>query len=244
MQSLGWQLSVFENGHTPWVRDFLSFTLCSLEVEALRHKALELSEYFNRHLHRFDCTPPGYRQIVIATRESLGVPLTQNTEVNLSDAASSWEHIRLGISAAPYLNLLESAKARSDQHKQLTKKSCEMTNLIQLLADRDLHVARLEQNLAEVNYLLSSLRQDMIDRNKFITSLEVERDSRDHDLAILTDRLQNQTQQMTKLGEELTSCSSTLHNIIESKSWRITAPLRKAYSIIEKLIISILRCEG
>jgi GT2 family glycosyltransferase len=95
-RTLGWNTHVTQNGHTPWLRELLSFTLCALEVPSLQPTMWELSNYFIENLYEFDHQEPCYRQVIVAYRNE-APSFCSETPINhglQTDVSRKWALIR------------------------------------------------------------------------------------------------------------------------------------------------------
>jgi GT2 family glycosyltransferase len=112
LQALGWNTHVTQNGHTPWLRELLSFTLCALEVPGLQPTMWELSDYFIKNLYEFDHQEPCYRQLIVAYRNEIP-SFHSKTPVNhglQTDISRKWELIREKIILSSVHILLRDSK--------------------------------------------------------------------------------------------------------------------------------------
>jgi hypothetical protein len=64
----GFQVSVFGNGHAPWLEALLPLYVCFLDEAEHLSLLQELSAGFNEQLYRYDHLEPVYRRIVVAHR--------------------------------------------------------------------------------------------------------------------------------------------------------------------------------
>ena len=71
IEKLGWHTQVTQNGYTTWLKQLLGFTICALESKSLMPHVNELSDYFNKNFSEYDYLEPCYRQVIVATKESL-----------------------------------------------------------------------------------------------------------------------------------------------------------------------------
>lgn len=123
-KTLGWQTRVARNGYTPWLKELLGFTLCALEIRELKPIVLELSDYFNKNLSRFDNQEPCYRQIIIASKNEF--PDFSNKMVvdyELRNKVSrQWEFIRKRITTSSVqlsFNFEKMAKQLEEKNQAL-----------------------------------------------------------------------------------------------------------------------------
>lgn len=154
LQALGWQTHVTQNGHTPWLRELLAFTLCALEVPSLQPIMWELSNYFNDNLYRFDHQEPCYRQIIVAFRDEVPdfcseIPINH---VLQSELSGKWELIREKI-------ILSSAQILLSNSKEMKKrlKALDTIGSSNLLKKKTFYY-RLRDNAPFLKYIYKSLK--------------------------------------------------------------------------------------
>jgi hypothetical protein len=88
-----WHCQIFPNGHTPWMKKLLSYTLTvhDLLPEQVPH-LLELSSYFNHHLYNYDHQDPAYRYFIVVTKNKLE-PLTFPDHTSNDETKKHWKWI-------------------------------------------------------------------------------------------------------------------------------------------------------
>ena len=200
LDNLDWKISVIENGHTPWMRDFLSFSICAIEFENGLQKVLELSDYFNKNLYQFDHQPPCYRQVVIATKTQPTITINQKLDAQkLSESNKLWNVLQRQLSIA-FVDLLNKnnnviVQLRNDLNKAIndvdvlqelnirhseliSKQDSQLSNLQTTLKNKDSQLSILKNNNtleSEIEVLQESLQikqKEIIDLRKAIESYQ------------------------------------------------------------------------
>lgn len=149
LHSLDWKTQVLQNGHTPWLRQLLLFTLIPLESKKLSEKVFELSKYFNENLYEFDHMEPSYRQVIIATKQK--VPTFKNPVITseLKEIAyKKWKYVEVSI-------LEEQGKAFNEFDTMLASYD---NKLDELTAHYERKLAELEQKTKALKLQYDSLK--------------------------------------------------------------------------------------
>ena len=109
LYGLGWHVQAIGHGHTPWLRTFLAFVVCTWDHPSAKPLILNASNRFNRDFYEYDFRPPHYRQFVIASRH----PLAKIIPPLLRDAESVENRFRSLIDEAREKYFVESLRTLS-----------------------------------------------------------------------------------------------------------------------------------
>jgi len=117
---------------------------------------------------------------------------------------------------AQITNLSQGINERDEQIVSLSQgmheRDAQITNLSQNINERDVQISNLRQGISECNEQITSLSQDLNGRDAQITSLSQDLNERDAQIIILNQTIYEYNQRIEAL--------------INSRSWKITKPLR------------------
>ncbi len=97
LQTLGWHCQTIGHGYAPWLRELLTFIVCSLDHPALKDLVLNASERFKDEFYSYDFRPPYYRQFVIASRKPqvpITLPVSEGVELAESQFRVFMDEVR------------------------------------------------------------------------------------------------------------------------------------------------------
>lgn len=142
----GWRTAVLSNGHAPWLRDLLSFTLCGLDAN-LHSEVYAISERFNKQLFEYDHFTPAYRHIVLARKDKtpeLPAKLPDDL-INRQTADEHWQAIRVAMDTSLFASL-----ARLNIEKQQLRENAEaVAQDVERRAKEEIDKAETEKNLIQ-----------------------------------------------------------------------------------------------
>ncbi len=214
LHSLGWKTQVIQNGHTPWLKELLTFVDCALEFPSGRQIVMEVSNYFNKHLYQYDHMEPAYRQVIIATKEPISVISQKKiTPQSRKEAERHWDHLRTKLVA--YSNKITNMELKN------------LANLQQ----------QLDKAVKEVDTLQKINLSHQEKENEFLDSLK----SKNDEIVQIQSSLQDKESQLSNLQSSLQDKESQLSNLkssIKEKETEITN-LREAIVNYQKMITDI-----
>lgn len=167
-EQLGLTVTVRANGHTPWLRMLLGYTLCHLDLSESREHIDELSATFNRELYPYDHLPPSYRQVIVALTGGTSGPLPEQRAdpADLEAAARRWEAIARRLAAYPAQALRRSQHETNRLDTQLaaarrdiSQRQAQLTEREREIAGLQSEMARLQGELTEAGRTLEAERQ-------------------------------------------------------------------------------------
>lgn len=164
LHTLGWKTSVTGNGHTPWLREFLPFIVKSVDFEHGLEKILELSDYFNKNLYKYDHQSPCYRQVVIAGKDQPKItfhkPLTDDEK---SESEKSWKQLTQKMDSGLFVfnsvSLLQENKKIIEELQNDVAKNVKNINDLQEINQEQIinHEYAIETKQKEIRELQKSI---------------------------------------------------------------------------------------
>jgi len=248
LTSLGFIVSVRQNGHAPWYRDLLMYIIRALEIPSQRSKIFELSALFNKELYKYDAIPPCYRQIVIALR-SRGIKLQPEMVVtkNMKEEADAcWHKLQQNIPSTIEVQTsdvltLQKQISDSTQWAQQTLQKIETLNTQlaeaqewahRAVADvysRDTSIIDLQNKLSEITRWSEKLSADSALKNQTISKLDDDiRQSYDRSKN-LENKLTERDQSIAKLQDESVNLKKQNQELaidLSEKSQKLSALLK------------------
>jgi len=144
LQSLGWHCQVVGHGHAPWLRELLSFVICTWDDQKLHDLVLEVSELFNKEFYSYDFRPPYYRQFVIASRTPVTTiipPMPEDGRLAEGRFRTMMDEVRKRYFVES-LRLLSAVEAqRAERDRQITERDRQITERDRQIAERDRQIA-------------------------------------------------------------------------------------------------------
>jgi GT2 family glycosyltransferase/SAM-dependent methyltransferase len=107
----------------------------------------------------------------------------------------------------------------SSLKQTLRKRKEQVASLMQTVAAREVDVASLMQTVAAREVDVANLRNTLSEREASLEQVVMERDQLRNDISQLRARI-------SSLSVELTTRTEQLHGVLQSPTWRLTAPLR------------------
>lgn len=163
----GFETSVRQNGHTPWMQELLPFTLCGFEIEGFKDDILGISTFFNEHLQCHDNLTPAYRQIVVATKPLMTVPvLLESVTGKRQEADALWEKVRHKIVALPFHKLREAITLVKQKESLIAEMDKALTDGKKVIEDKTEFITQLNQRLDQRQYELEQSGREMTEKNR------------------------------------------------------------------------------
>ena len=128
--------------------------------------------------------------------------------------------------------------------KQAAEVAAQRTEVAQLrneVAERDQTLAELNQTLAELNQTLAERDQEILERAQEILERDQKIDGQHGKLASLSDTLANTQSQIGTLMQAVNERDQRIATLLQSSSWRLTAPLRKSTLALSWLLRKAFR---
>jgi glycosyltransferase involved in cell wall biosynthesis len=161
LSQLGWHCQTVGHGHSPWLRELLSFVLCVWDNPSLNSVVLSVSEKFNRELYSYDFRPPYYRQFVIASRSPLSPISGPAGTKNCVEVEKSFQAL---MEDARKQYFIASLRHLRHQDAAAAERDGQITSLNQVLSERDEQITSLNQVLPErdgqIAELSAALREE------------------------------------------------------------------------------------
>jgi len=179
LKDLKWYTQVTQNGHTPWLRSLLSFTLSALELNENKPLAFELSKYFNENLYEADHLEPSYRQVILATKEPPTISIKRDgVDPELrKQVYVKWENIQKKIAetiTTYIVKFIQKEKELADlQHlkeKELANKESQLSDLKSSLTDKESQLSNLKSSINRQR--ISTLQPQIIINRQRISTLQ------------------------------------------------------------------------
>lgn len=152
LECQGWICQCIGHGNASWLKELLSFVVCTWEVPELKHIALSISEKFNRKLYPHDFDGPHYRVFVIATRKPLPPIMLQDAAANKLDAESSFREL---MDEAHEQYFVESLKILSEHEKTVVERNKALAQLDVMVGERDAAVELASQIMKSTSWRLT-----------------------------------------------------------------------------------------
>ncbi len=86
LRAEGWHCQIIGHGHTPWLRELLSFVVCAWDTGGMSDVVLDVSRKFNEELYPLDFRGPCYRSFIVASREELPEITFENSSLDHAKA--------------------------------------------------------------------------------------------------------------------------------------------------------------
>ncbi len=158
LKTIGLQTRVTQNGHTPWLKDLLSFILCALDVPSLQPAVRELSNYFNSQLYEFDYMAPAYRQIILATKDILpDVAERDDSEELKKETIRRWEYINKRIIGSPGAFWEQSHKYEEQERQYKQEVAGLEKRLNEVLSSLTWKIGSLLRKVTGIDFLMRNL---------------------------------------------------------------------------------------
>ncbi len=123
---------------------------------------------------------------------------------------------------------VDTASEISSLDQVVAERDEQVAGLNQVVAERDEQVASLNQAIAGRDERLASFNQAVTERDGQIASLNQVATERDKQIANLNQAAVYRDSQLVRLRNEADSLFSRLEQLLQSRSWQITRPLRAA----------------
>jgi len=226
LESLGLKTKVLQNGHTPWLREFLGFIICALEFPDMRPLIMQLSQYFDENLYPFDHMDPCYRQVIIATKNDLP-NFTFQQKISSDDekiAENHWEYIKKRIIAySTNLASLQGTKLSDVIEKQSAEinkivKDVDVLQKINLkhqnvIRDKEFQLSSLQSLLKEKNPKEAHLQLSLTEKESEITHLQLSLTEKESEITHLQLSLTEKESEITHLQLSLTEKESEITSL-------------------------------
>jgi len=213
LHDLGWKTNVIENGHTPWLRDFLSFSICVMKFENGLQKVLELSDYFNQNLYQFDYQSPCYRQVIIATKTKISVTINQKLDIDKQIKSQNlWNEFHKLMSIA-FVDLLDKNNDVIANLRNNLAKAIRDVDILQKINVE--HTELINKHVAKLTELQTTLK----DRDSKLTELQTTLKSRlelESKITVLQDSLQIKQKEISDLQKAIESYQKIITDIHQS----------------------------
>ncbi|MFC3110966.1 glycoside hydrolase family 99-like domain-containing protein [Undibacterium arcticum] len=145
------------------------------------------------------------------------------------------EHFELNELKQHATNFNQAVAERDGQitnlNQAVAERDGQITNLNQAVAERDGQITNLNQAVAERGGQITNLNQSVTERDGQIVNLNHAVVEREGQIAILRDKADRI---VIDKDSETRNAQQQLNQIIHSRSWRVTAPLRKVVAAIRQ----------
>ena len=136
-------------------------------------------------------------------------------------------------------------------HQQVADRDKQLAQVHQKVGERDRQLAQVHQKVGERDTQIGLLHQEAADREGEIAQLRQEVADREGQIAQLRQEVADREGQVAQLNQQVAERVALLIEIVGSKSWRVTAPLRivahqwrRAHWVFRSLPTVIRGCGG
>jgi glycosyltransferase involved in cell wall biosynthesis len=216
-QNFGMHTLVDQNGHTPWLKELLSFVVCALEFEDGKQSVLELSTYFNDHLFQFDHISPSYRQIVIASKEKLSDSIIDKKNTSFTKQANiHWNYLKKQITQSLTKIIIQEQIKTKNLSLKLDNaiKDVEVLQTINLKNQSSLE--NLQNNLVNSYSEISTLQKSLQNKESDILTLQKSLQNKESDILSLQKSLQNKESDILSLQKAIEDYQKVITDIHQS----------------------------
>ena len=217
LHSLGWKTQVIQNGHTPWLKELLTFVDCALEFSSGRQVVMELSNYFNKNLYQFDHMEPAYRQVIIATKES--IPIISQKKITLQEknmAQSHWDYIKNKLVPYSYVILNKELKDLTNLQQTLNNAISDVDSLQKINLIHQDKENKLEESLKLKDTEAEQLKSSLRDKESQLFKLQSSLHDKELQLLNLQPSLRDKESQLFNLQSSLRDKESQLFKLQSS----------------------------
>jgi glycosyltransferase involved in cell wall biosynthesis len=134
--------------------------------------------------------------------------------------------------------LEEKEQAIAGLEQGLAEKEQAIAGLEQGLAEKEQAVAGLEQGLAEKEQAVAGLEQGLAEKEQAIAKLERNLEDKEQVLHSAAEKIERLEHELSAQSYEIEQRIQEIEAILNSKSWRITAPLRIIASWVKEKLIA------
>ena len=201
-QNFGMHTLVDHNGHTPWLKELLSFVVCALEFEDGKPSVMELSRYFNDYLYQFDHISPSYRQIVIASKEKLPDSIISKEKISVTKQSNdNWNHLKKQITQS----LTKIAIQEQNNGKNLHLKLENTIKDVEILQDINLKnqtsISELQKILTKANSEISIFQKSLQNKESMIFNLQKSLQNKESDILNLQKAIEDYQKVITDIHQ-------------------------------------------
>lgn len=139
--------------------------------------------------------------------------------------------------------LAERDKQIADINQELREKNEQIAKLRQALVERDKQIADINQELSEKNEQIAELNQALVKRDIQIAKLNLATLPYDEQISALNQAIAERDKQIYELNQaiagrdiEISRLANNIEVIYRSRSWRLTAPLRRITTKIRRFV--------
>ena len=134
--------------------------------------------------------------------------------------------------------LAKKEQAVAEVEQTLAEKEQQVAGLEQALAEKEQAVAEVEQALAEKEQQFAGLEQALAEKVQVITKLERNQEVKEQVIYRAAEKINRIEHELSVQSNEIEQRIQEIEAILNSKSWRITAPLRIIATWVKKLLIT------
>ncbi|MBS3935647.1 MAG: glycosyltransferase [Sulfuritalea sp.] len=177
----------------------------------------------------------------VSERDSQVASLNQAVSERDSQVASLNQAVSERDSQIASLN--QAVSERDSQiaslNQAVSERDSQVASLNQAVSERDSQVASLNQAVSERDSQIASLNQAVSERDSQIASLNQAVSERDSQVASLNQAVSERDSQIASLNQAVSEREHCIRAILDSRSWKLTGPLRKTVELTRYLFSRI-----